>query len=291
MYRPIYHSPAVAVHRALGGAAKRREDPRLITGAGRYTDDVKPEGCLHAVFVRSTMAHARLVAIDRSAALGLPGVVGAYVAADLGLKPQEAAGMGEFARPPLAAEVVRLVGDLIAVAVPESGAAAMDAALAVMVDYEPRPVLANASAALEAGAPVLHPAKSDNIASNMEFGEPGALDGAEVVVRARFVNQRLAAVPIEGNAVVAEPDGAGGVRMWVSTQVPFRVRYEVSELAGLPEEKVRVITGDVGGGFGAKLATYPEQSILASLAVKLQRPVAWSEYRSENLVAMTHGRA
>jgi carbon-monoxide dehydrogenase large subunit len=280
----------MAVHRALGGAVKRREDPRLITGAGRYTDDMKPEGCLHAVFVRSTMAHARLVAIDRAAALGLPGVVGVYVAADLGLKAQEAAGMGDFARPPLAAEVVRFVGDLIAVAVAESEAAAMDAALAVLVDYEPLPVLADASDALEAGAPVLHAAKGDNIASNMEFGEPGALDGAEVVVRARFINQRLAAVPIEGNAVVAEPDGDGGVRMWVSTQVPFRVRYEVSELAGLPEEKVRVITGDVGGGFGAKLATYPEQSILASLAVKLQRPVAWSEYRSENLVAMTHGR-
>ena len=85
------------MHRAVGGAVKRREDPRLITGAGRYTDDMKPEGCLHAVFVRSTMAHARLVAIDRAAALGLPGVVGVYVAADLGLKPQEAAGMGDFA--------------------------------------------------------------------------------------------------------------------------------------------------------------------------------------------------
>src|ERR1700704_1037749 len=181
MYRPSYHSPAVAVHRAMGGAVKRREDPRLITGAGRYTDDMKPEGCLHAVFVRSTMAHARLVAIDRAAALGLPGVVGVYVAADLGLKLQGAGGMGGLAGPPLAAEVVRFVGDLIAVAVAESEATAMDAALAVLVDYERLPVLADASAALGAGAPVLHESKGDNIASNMEFGEPGALEGAGVV--------------------------------------------------------------------------------------------------------------
>ena len=281
----------MAVKAGLGGAVKRREDPRLITGAGRYTDDMRPAGCLHAVFVRSTMAHARIAGVDRSVAVDMPGVVGVYVAADLGLKPQEAPGQDESARPPLASEVVRFVGDAIAVAVAESGAQALDAALAVIVDYEPLAVIADAASALVPGAPVLHAAKGDNVASNMEFGEPGALDGAEVVVRQRFINQRLAAVPIEANAVVAEPDGAGGVRMWVSTQVPFRVRYEVSELAGVPEEKVRVITGDVGGGFGAKLATYPEQSIVASLAVKLQRPVAWFEYRSENLVAMTHGRA
>ena len=291
MYRPSYHSPAMAVHRALGGAVKRREDPRLITGAGRYTDDMRPGGSLHAVFVRSTIAHARLTGIDVSTAVAMPGVVGVYVAADLGLKPQEAPTLDAFARPPLASDVVRFIGDAIAVAVAESGAQALDAALAVMVDYEPLAVIADATAALGPDAPVLHAAKGDNIAANMEFGEPGALDGAEVVVRQRFINQRLAAVPIEANAVVAEPDGDGGVRMWVSTQVPFRVRSEVSELARLPEEKVRVITGDVGGGFGAKLATYPEQSILAALAVKLQRPVAWFEYRSENLVAMTHGRA
>ena len=279
------------MHRALGGAVKRREDPRLITGAGRYTDDMRPDGSLHAVFVRSTMAHARISGIDRAAAVAMPGVVGVYVADDLGLKPQEFPSLDAFARPPLASEVVRFVGDAIAVAVAETGAQAMDAALAVVVDYEPLGVVADPASALKADAPVLHAVKGDNVASTMEFGEPSALEGAEVVVRERFINQRLAAVPIEANAVVAEPDGDGGVRLWASTQVPFRVRAEVSELVRLPEEKVRVIAGDVGGGFGAKLATYPEQSIIAALAVKLQRPVAWFEYRSENLVAMTHGRA
>ena len=281
----------MAVNAALGGAVKRREDPRLITGAGLYTDDMRPAGCLHAVFVRSAMAHARIASLDVAGAMGLPGVVGVFVAADLGLKPQEFPSLDLFARPPLASEVVRFVGDAIAVAVAETREEAVDAAQAVGVDYESLPVVVGVAAALADGAPVLHAAKGDNVASTIEFGEEDPLSGAEVVVRGRFVNQRLAAVPIEANAVVAEPDGAGGIRMRVSTQVPFRVRAEVSELTGVAEAKVRVITGDVGGGFGAKLATYPEQSIVAALAVKLQRPVAWFEYRSENMVAMTHGRA
>ena len=281
----------MAVNAALGGAVKRREDRRLITGTGRYTDDVRPDGCLHAVFVRSTMAHARIAGVNVTAAVGIPGVLGVFVAADLGLKPQEFPSLDVFARPPLASEVVRFVGDAIAVAVGDSREAAVDAAQAVIVDYEPLPVVRSVDAALAAGAPVLHAAKGDNIASSIEFGEEDPLAGAEVVVRARFVNQRLAAVPIEANAVVAEPDGDGGIRMWVSTQVPFRVRAEVSELTRMAESKVRVITGDVGGGFGAKLATYPEQSIIAAVAVKLQRPVSWFEYRTENMVAMTHGRA
>ncbi|HEV3056044.1 MAG TPA: molybdopterin cofactor-binding domain-containing protein, partial [Solirubrobacteraceae bacterium] len=115
-------------------------------------------------------------------------------------------------------------------------------------------------------------------------------EGADVVVRGRFVNQRLAAVPIETNAVVADPDGNGGIRVWTSTQVPFGVRTQVAAALGLPDEKVRVIAGDVGGGFGAKLMTYPEQSVIAALAMKLDRPVRWFEYRTENMVAMTHGR-
>jgi len=280
----------MAVKAVLGGSVRRREDPRLVTGTGRYTDDVQPEHRLHAVFVRSTMAHARITGIDTGAA-SMPGVVGIFVASDLNLKPQEFPTLDAFARPLLASEVVRFVGDAIAVVVAEERGQAVDAASAVVVGYEPLGVSATPIDALESGATVLHAAKGDNLASTSEIGEPGALDGAEVVVRGRFVNQRLAAVPLEGNAVVAEPDGDGGVRMWVSTQVPFRVRSEVSELAGIPEAKVRVITGDVGGAFGAKLATYPEQSVVAAVALKVGRPVAWFEFRGENMVAMTHGRA
>jgi aerobic carbon-monoxide dehydrogenase large subunit len=272
----------VAVRHALGGEVRRVEDRRLITGAGRYTDDVQPDRCLHAVFVRSTMAHARITAVDAAAARKLPGVVGVYFAGEL---PFES----ETARPRLCSDEVNFVGDAIAVAVAETRGEAVDAAAAVVVDYAPLSVLVDSTTALRPGATLVHVDKGDNIAFEFELGEEGALEGADVVVRARFLNQRLAAVPIECNAVLAEPS-ADGIRMWTSTQVPFDVRTQVAESLGLPESAVRVIAGDVGGAFGAKLMTYPEQSVVAALARKLDRPVRWFEYRTENMVAMTHGR-
>jgi len=274
----------VAVKAGLGGAVKRREDPRLVTGAGRYTDDMRPEGCLHAVFVRSTMARALITGVDASAARDVPGVVGVFLAADLEFE-------SETARPRLCSDEVKFVGDPIAVAVATGRAEAVDAASAVIVDYEVLPPLVDSTVAAEPGSVVVHSNMSDNIAMDFELGEEGALDGADVVIRARFVNQRLAAVPIEANAVVAEPDGEGGIRMWTSTQVPFGVRAQVADALGLPEEKVRVIASDVGGAFGAKLLPYPEQSVVAALARNLNRPVRWFEFRTENMVAMTHGRA
>jgi len=273
----------VAVNAALGGRVKRREDRRLVTGAGMFTDDVTPERCLHAVFVRSPHAHARITAVDVSGALQIPGVVGVFQAADLAFE-------SETARPRLCSEEVKFVGDAIAVAVAEGRGEAVDAAAAVIVDYEVLPALVDSTTALQPGAIQVPADQDDNLAFDFEIGEEGALDGADVVVRVRFVNQRLAAVPIETNAVVAEPDGAGGIRVWTSTQVPFGVRTQIAAALGLPDEKVRVIAGEVGGGFGAKLMTYPEQSVIAALAMKLARPVRWFEYRTENLVAMTHGR-
>ena len=281
----------MAVKASVGGAVMRREDPRLITGQGRYAGDVAGEGWLHAAFVRSTLAHARITAIDREVASSMPGVVGVFVAGDLGLKVQVSPTYDDFARPPLASEVVRFVGDAVAVVVAESRGQAADAAAAVFVEYEPMTPVIGPAAALAPGAAVLHQAKGDNLVLSTELGDTDVVEGAEVVVRARFINQRLAAVPIEANAVAAEPDGEGGLRIWASTQVPFRVRFEVAELTGIPEEKLRVIAQDVGGAFGAKLATYPEQSIIAAVAHRLDRPVDWVEYRSENLTAMTHGRA
>ncbi len=281
----------MAVSSVLGGAVRRREDRRLVTGAGQYTDDVRRPDALHAVFVRSTFAHARITNIDVTHAAAMPGVAGVFLAADLGLAPRAAFPAPDtMARPPLASEVVRFVGDAIAVVVASTRERAVDAAAAVLVDYDPLPVVIDPELALKEDAPILHAEKGDNLAFTVETGEAGALDGAEVVVRARFLNQRLAAVPIEASAILAEPDGAGGIAMWVSTQVPFRVRDEVAEAIGLPESKVRVIAPDVGGGFGAKLMTYPEQSILGALARKLDRPVRWFEHRTENMVAMTHGR-
>src|SRR6267143_426654 len=282
----------MAVSSALGGAVRRREDPRLVTGAGQYTDDVRRPGSLHAVFVRSTLAHARLRNVDISEAAAMPGVVGVFLSRDLGLKPRaQFPAPDTMARPPLAADVVRFVGDMIAVVVAETQADAIDAAAAVAVDYDPLVPVVDAATALEPGSAIVHPANESNLAFPVELGQAGALEGADVVVRGRFVNQRLAGVPIETNVVIAEPDGDGGLRMWVSSQVPFRVRDEVAEAVGLPESKVRVVTPDVGGGFGAKLATYPEHSVDGALALKLGRPVRWLEYRTESMVAMTHGRA
>ena len=274
----------MAVSRALGGVVKRREDPRLVTGAGRFTDDVHPAGCLHAVFVRSTLAHARIKGIETAAARAMPGVVAIFGARDLEFETFTP-------RPRLASDTVRFVGDAIAVVVGETREAAVDGAAAVAVDYEPLPAIIDSTAALAPGAPLVYADRDDNLILDFEVGELGALDGAEVSVRSRFVNQRLAAVPIEANAAVVEPDGEGGLRMWVSTQVPFRVRSQVADSLGLPEEKVRVIAPDVGGAFGAKLMTYPEQAVLGAVVRKLDRPVRWFEFRSENMVAMSHGRA
>ena len=273
----------MAVSSALHGVVKRREDPRLVTGAGKYTDDVQPPGCLHAVFVRSPHAHAGIKSVDVGEALKLAGVVGVFQAADLTFE-------SETPRPRLCSEEVKFVGDAVAVAVAETCEVAVDAAAAVFVDYEILPALVDSTRALEAGAILVHPDKGDNLAFDFDLGEEGVLDGADVVVRSRLVNQRLAVVPIETNSVVAEPDGEGGIRMWTSTQVPFGVRGAVADSLGLPEASVRVIAGDVGGAFGGKLMTYPEQSVIAAIAKKLDRPVRWFEYRTENMVAMTHGR-
>ena len=273
----------MAVRAAFGGSVRRREDRRLVTGRGQYTDDLRPEDSLHAAFVRSSVAHARVVHVERDAASAKEGVHGVFLLDDLGLE-------GSTARTPLAAETVRYVGEAIAVVVADRREQAVDAVAACQVEYEELPAVVDPAAALEPDAPLLFPDKGDNLPFEFELGEPGALEGAEVIVHGRFVNQRLAPVPMEPNVVVAAPDGEG-LTVWVASQVPFRVRALIADSLGLPEAKVRVIAPDVGGGFGAKLATYPEQVVIAAVARKLNRPVAWFEDRSENLVAMTHGRA
>src|SRR6266849_8817921 len=219
----------MAVSSALGGAVRRREDPRLITGAGVYTDDVRLDRCLHAVFVRSSMAHARLKSVDVTLAAAMPGVVGIFAAGDLEFA-------SATARPQLASDIVLFVGDAIAVAVADTRDLAVDAAAAVIIDYDPLPVVVDGVKALEPNADLVQADREDNLIVDFELGEPCALDGAVVCIKARFINQRLAAVPIEANAVVVEPDGTGGIRVWASTQVPFGVRSQVADSLGLPEE-------------------------------------------------------
>jgi len=278
----------------LGSTVHRREDPRLITGRGRYIDDLTTEDGLHAVFVRCPVAHARLRHLDLTAALVTPGVVGAFAAADLGLPPRLAFAVvpDVFARPPLAVDTVRFVGEAVAVVVAETRAAAEDGAEAVAADYDPLPVVITLEQAVAEGAPVVFPEHGSNVAFATAYGgDDDVLAGADVVVRGRFVNQRVAAVPMEPDAFLAAPEPEpGGLRIWASTQSPFQVRDFVADCLGLAEDKVRCVAPDVGGGFGAKLVTYPEQAIVAALAQRLARPVRWIQTRTECFLAMTQGR-
>ena len=277
----------------LGHPVRRVEDPRFITGAARYTEDVFVKGALHAVFVRSFMAHARIGGVDAASAIEMPGVAGVFGAGDFELPPENSDEVpDEFARPMLAGERVRFVGEPIAVVVAATPAEALDAAALVMVDYEPLPSVVDPEAAIEEGAPLLFPEFGSNVAVDRTFISRGPRSqNAEVVVTGRFVNQRVAAVPMETNGALAVPDPeSGGLTLWIPCQAPHWMSREISKALGLKREQVHVIAPAVGGGFGAKIATYPEQVVVAALAHRLGRPVRYRESRSESMVAMTQGR-
>lgn len=278
----------------FGSVVLRSEDPRFVRGEGRYVENIPIAGALRAVFVRSMMAHARIVAVDAEAARSMPGVVALYTARDLALAAQPPSGNvpPAFARPVLADDVVRFVGEPIAVVIADTRAQADDAAELVVVDYDPLPAVVGVDSALADDAPLLFPEHGTNVCN--EFGTDDRSDplaGADVVVRRTIVNQRLAPAPMETNAFAAVPDpGDGALRIWVSSQVPFDVRDDVAEATGLARERVRCIAPDVGGGFGAKLRTYPEYVVVAVACLRLDRPVRWSETRNESMLGLTHGR-
>ena len=272
----------------------RTEDPRFIRGEGRYLENIDIPGALRAVFVRSMMPHARLNGVDVAAAMAMPGVVAVYVAADLDLAPQPPAGNVDpsFSREMLAREVVRFVGEPVAVVVAETFAEAEDAAELVWPDYDPLDAVSDPESAEREGAPLLWPESGSNVVHRFEHQwDEDPLAGADVVARGRFVNQRLAPASMETNGIAVIPEDGGGLTVWVSSQVPFDVRTDVAEAVGLDKALVRTIAPDVGGGFGAKLYTYPEYLVVAKAVMALGRPVRWTETRSENLVNMTHGRA
>jgi len=275
------------------GALLRREDPPLVTGAALYCDDLVAPGALHAVFVRAPLAHGRILAIDPAPAAAMPGVAGVFTAADLDLPPLPAGGApAAMARPVLATGTVRFLGEAVAVVVAATRAQAVDAAEAVEVDYEPLEVVTDPRRALAADAPRLFEG-GGNLAKERRWPEPSrALEGAEVVVRGRFVNQRVAAAPIEPNAAVAVPEPErDGLTLYAPSQAPFWTRDTVAEVLGMDQERVRVVVPAVGGAFGARIHTYPEQVVVAALAWRLGRPVRYVESRSETMLAMTHGRA
>ena len=276
----------------LGNPVKRVEDPRILSGDARYVADLDLPGALTAVFVRSTMAHARLAGVDTGAAAKMPGVVAVHTADDLGLPDIPAFAMAPpmMSRPPLARGTVRFVGETIAVVIAETAEQAVDAAGEVIVDYDPLPAVADAEAALADGAPVLFPEHGSNLVVEFDFGRvPDVFDGADAVVSGRIRNQRLAPVPLEVNAAAAVPEG-DRLTIWVSNQHPFGVRGPLAEALGLPEQNVRAVCPAVGGGFGAKIGLYAEYAVIAAAARRLGRPVRWVETRSESMTAMTHGR-
>ncbi|MBA2425840.1 MAG: xanthine dehydrogenase family protein molybdopterin-binding subunit [Actinobacteria bacterium] len=278
----------------LGHPVLRTEDPRFLTGEANYTDDVPVEGSLYAIFVRSFMAYARVGAVDTSAARAMDGVQGVFTAADLDLDPYISGEDpdGAFVRPLLATDVVRFVGEPVAVVVAASRAQAVDAAEMVMVDYEPLEHVTDPEAAIKDDAPVLFPDHGSNIAVTYSLDATADFGDADVIVEGRFVNQRLAAVPLEVNSICAMPDPEGeGIKAWVSCQAPFTVARDIGKSLGINPRAVHVIASNVGGGFGAKIPTYPEHLVVAGLARKLDRPVRWTESRSENMTAMTQGRA
>jgi aerobic carbon-monoxide dehydrogenase large subunit len=286
-----------ALQRVLGRPMLRSEDRALLTGAALYLDDVPCDGALHGVFVRSPVAHAFVVSVDGVQACAMPGVVGVFAAGDMGrlrLPPVEDS-PAVFARPLLAIDRVRFVGEPVAVVVAQTRAQAMDAADAVAVDYEPLPPVIDPEAALEPDAPVLFADHGSNLAIRVDdvASDGGALDDAEVIVRARFVNQRVAPVPMEPNGALAVAGAAPGqpsVTLWASVQAPHDTQHVVAQVLGLDPAQVRVRTATVGGGFGGKIPTYPEHVVIAWLARRLGRAVRWSETRGENMLAMTHGR-
>jgi aerobic carbon-monoxide dehydrogenase large subunit len=286
--------PEAAVNGKYGTAVRRREDPPLIKGTGTYTDDVGAPGALHAQFVRSEVAHGRIAAIETAAAPAAPGVAGVFTGAELDLGPFPPGPMApdDMLRPTLARDVVRFQGEAIAVVVAESRAAAADAAELVEVDIAPLEIVVDPERALEDRAPQLFPNKGSNIAFAGGSADEGALEGADVVVRSRYVNQRVAAVPMEPAAAVAAPDEeTGGVRIWAPLQAPHTARDIYAGALGLEKDAVRVTVPNVGGGFGARIAAYPEQAVVAAAALRLGRPVRYVESRWETMIAMQHGRA
>ena len=279
----------------LGTAVRRVEDPDLLTGQGTFIDNLEVDGLLHVVFVRSTAAHAALLSVDASAALDMPGVAAVYTAADLGLPRYHSFVPLNDAckRPPLADGRVRFVGDVVAAVVAETRAAAVDAAEAVVVEYDPLPAVVDPEEALLPGAPLLFDDLPGNLAGGFrDKRDDDALEGADVVVRARIENQRVAVVPMEGNAIAALPgdDGSGHeLTVYVSTQMPHLFGVLAAPLLGLEPAQIRVVTPHVGGGFGGKAGVTAEYLTTVACARKLGRPVKWVETRSENLLSM-HGR-
>jgi len=285
----------------IGARVRRLEDARLVRGGHHFVDDLRLPGMLQVAFARCSRGPARVTRLGLERARALPGVVAVFEASDLAVlgrpMPPGMQQPGVQARmpSPLAGEQVRFAGEAVAAVVADDLYHAVDAAEAVEAEYAPLAAVTDAEQALAAGAPLVHADVPGNLAGRLSpgFGDvEAAFAGAQVVLRERFHTARVASASIEPRGVVAQPGGEGGVALtlWASTQAPHGVRQAIAAALGLPVQAVRVITPDVGGGFGPKGRVYPEEVVLATLALHLGRPLRWQATRTEDLLTTGQGR-
>jgi carbon-monoxide dehydrogenase large subunit len=283
----------------VGKRVKRTEDPRLIRGLAHYVDDIVLPGTLHVAFVRSMYAHAKINSVDTSAAVAAPGVVAVYTGKDVASKigPVPCAGALPDLKVPdhrvLATGKVYFVGHPIVAVVATDRYAARDAVDLVMVDYEDLPAVTDVEQAAN-GGPIIHEAFGTNIAYKLTSGEgdvDAAFAAAERTVKQRVLHKRLAPIAMEPRGVLARYfPGEEELTIWSSTQIPHLMRTQVALMIGIAENKLRVITPEVGGGFGSKLNVYAEEALLGWISMQLGKPVKWIETRRENIQATIHGR-
>src|SRR5438552_1719124 len=298
----------MATPRLMGAAVKRKEDPRLITGTSSYVGDLALPGMHYVAFVRSPHAHARVTRIDASAALGRPGVFKVVTGSDIrklcAPVPLVSGGEGGGGNAsanlgrkhyPLSVDRVRHVGEAVAAVIARAEGVAVDAADDVAVDWEPLPAVSDPFAAMAEGAPRIHDDAPGNIEhrNTIKAGDAdGVFAKAKRVVKQRMVSQRLCGVPLEGRATLAAPDPtSGGLIVWATNQAPHGLRNDLATALSMPQNLIRVIAPEVGGGFGVKFGCYPEDATLAVLARRYKLPLRWTETRLENMMATTHGRA
>jgi carbon-monoxide dehydrogenase large subunit len=283
----------------IGRPVRRQEDPRLVQGDGAYVGDLALPGLLHLAVLRSPHAHARIRALDLTAARGMPGVVMVLAAEDvekLGPLPVLAhpPGQRQTGFPVLPADTVLYVGQAIAAVVAESRYVAQDALERIHVEYEPLPAVTDVVQATRAGAPRLYEGWPDNVVVSRTIGsgEPDRVfASAHTVIEADFTTPRQTAAPMEGRATCAAFDRATGrLTVWASSQAPHQFRTVLAAVLGVDEDSIRVIVPDVGGGFGVKLHYYPEEVLTCVTAMRLRRPVKWVEGRSEHFLATVHAR-
>src|SRR5947209_3131611 len=292
----------------IGAAVRRKEDKRFITGKGHYTDDLNRPGQACAYFLRSPHAHARIKGIDAKAAAAMPGVLavltGAELAADkIGnlicgwmIHSKDGSPMKMAPHPAIASGKACHVGDPVAVAIAETLAQAKDAAEKVKVDYEVLPAVADPAKAQAAGAPQIHEVAPNNTIYQWHLGDPkvneAAFKSAKHVTKLDIVNNRLVPNAIEPRAAIADYDaGNDALTLWNTSQNPHVARLVIAAFVGMaPEHKLRVIAPDVGGGFGSKILSYPEEVVCLWAARKVNRPVKWVSDRSEAFLTDCHGR-